>query len=158
IAVDLAPGQEASGNDFANAQVAPVYGTVFEDANGNGKRDGGEPGRGGVTVFLDANNNGVLDPGELSTTTDANGTYAFSNVPDGTYHVRVAAEPGRLLTGPAGGSHALTVSNGRPSRIGAYDFGSVVAWLEDIRPVTVDEGAPYSFTVNPTAAGAGRPL
>jgi hypothetical protein len=50
------------------------------------------------------------------------------------------------------------VFNGRPSRIGAYDFHSVLAWLEDIRPVTVDDGAQYSFKVNPTAAGAGRPL
>jgi hypothetical protein len=157
IAFDLAPRQEASGNDFANGQVAPIYGTVFEDSNGNGSLDAGESGI-GATVFLDANNNGVLDPGELSTTTDANGTYAFPNVPDGTYHVRVVPEPGRLLTGPAGGAQALTVSNGRPSRIGAYDFGSVLAWLEDIRPVTVDDGAPSTFTVSSTAAGAGRPL
>src|SRR5262249_44542702 len=82
IAIDLAPGQESSANDFANGQVAPIYGTVFEDTNGNGSPDVGEPGL-GATVFLDANNNGVLDPGELSTTTDANGTYAFPNVPDG---------------------------------------------------------------------------
>jgi hypothetical protein len=32
----------------------------------------------GATVFADANNNGKLDPGEVSTTTDANGNFAFS--------------------------------------------------------------------------------
>src|SRR5262249_8886340 len=52
IAVDLAPGQDSSGgNDFANGQVAPIYGTVFDDSNGNGSLDAGEPGL-GATVYL----------------------------------------------------------------------------------------------------------
>src|SRR2546423_4504105 len=41
-------------------QPATVSGVVYNDKNGNGHRDSGEPGMGGVTVFLDANDNGKL--------------------------------------------------------------------------------------------------
>ena len=54
--VDLIPG---SIGDF-----------VWDDLNGDGVQDAGEPGIAGVTVYVDLNNNGVLDGGEPSDTTD----------------------------------------------------------------------------------------
>ena len=38
---------------------------MFNDLNGNGTLDNGEPGLGGVVVYLDLNNSGGFDPGEL---------------------------------------------------------------------------------------------
>ena len=39
-----------------------IQGTVFDDVNANGARDGGEPGLAGVSVFLDSNGNGATEP------------------------------------------------------------------------------------------------
>src|SRR3954451_22352079 len=54
-----------------------VQGTVFNDVNGNGARDAGEPGLAGWTAYLDPNANSVLDPGEPAAATDAAGHYLF---------------------------------------------------------------------------------
>lgn len=72
-------------------QVTPdpteIRGTVFNDINGNGAEDGGEPGIPGVTVFLDEDNDGILDGGETSIMTDGNGEYLFQGLPFDTYTV-----------------------------------------------------------------------
>ena len=80
--LSLTAGQAATGANFGD-QVSTVptggsiTGTVFNDANGNGKQDSGELGIAGVFVYNDANNNGKFDAGELSTTTNASGVYSF---------------------------------------------------------------------------------
>src|SRR5262249_44650928 len=71
-----------------------ISGLAFNDVNGNGVRDSGEPGTVGVTVFLDANNNGMLDPGETSMTTAADGSFSFHNLLAGSYHVREVVPTG----------------------------------------------------------------
>jgi CubicO group peptidase (beta-lactamase class C family)/subtilisin-like proprotein convertase family protein len=50
-----------TGVNFGNFQTGTVSGTVFNDANGSGGRDSGEPGLAGRTVFLDQNQDGVPD-------------------------------------------------------------------------------------------------
>ena len=65
-----------------------LSGTVYRDDSRNGDQDGTEPGYSGVTVqLLDASGNVVA-----TTTTDANGTYSFSKLPDGTYSVKVVKD------------------------------------------------------------------
>jgi hypothetical protein len=84
-------GNTSGAEEWVTSQALPVgsiSGQTFVDANGNGSLDSGEPGQAGVTVYLDANNNGQLDPGEASTVTAANGTFSFTGVTAGTYHVR----------------------------------------------------------------------
>ena len=73
---------------FGNFQLVSIGGTKFQDTNGNGIRNAGEPGLQGFTIFLDSNNNRLLDTGETSTTTDINGNFSFSNLALGTYRVR----------------------------------------------------------------------
>src|SRR5262249_43125623 len=51
--VTLASGQHDSGNDFGNFQQATKSGRKFNDLNGNGKEDAGEPGLSGWTIKLD---------------------------------------------------------------------------------------------------------
>src|SRR5262249_11836765 len=71
ITVRLGAGVGSADNDFTNGQVAALFGTVYDDTNGNGVRDGGEVGRAGVTVFLDLAGNGIFDPNrDPWTTTD----------------------------------------------------------------------------------------
>jgi hypothetical protein len=67
----------------------------------NRARDAGEPGPAGWTIFLDADADGQLDAGELSTSTDANGAYAFTNIAPGTYHVAEVTLSHWVLTTPS---------------------------------------------------------
>ncbi|HUN24450.1 MAG TPA: SdrD B-like domain-containing protein, partial [Anaerolineales bacterium] len=55
---------------------------VWEDTNGNGLQDNGEPGIEGVTVnlWIDENNDGVPDTQLDTTQTDASGMYMFSGL------------------------------------------------------------------------------
>src|SRR6202011_4041147 len=81
-------GTNITGVLFGNFQLVSITGIKFNDLNGNGVRDAGEPGLAGITVFLDANNNGILDAGERITITDVNGNFSFTKVGPGTYRVR----------------------------------------------------------------------
>jgi uncharacterized delta-60 repeat protein/uncharacterized repeat protein (TIGR01451 family) len=101
IVVNLVDGGLGDGDLAANGvittEIAPavdlgatgsISGTVFHDANANGKRDTSgsnatEEGLAGWTVYLDTNRDGQLDPGEpLATTTS--GTPGVTG-PDGQY-------------------------------------------------------------------------
>ena len=65
-----------------------LSGTVYRDDSRNGDQDGTEPGYSGVTVqLIDASGNVVG-----TTTTDKDGTYSFSKLPDGTYSVKVVKD------------------------------------------------------------------
>ncbi|MBM3983807.1 MAG: hypothetical protein FJ304_26780, partial [Planctomycetes bacterium] len=76
ILADTAADMGAAGFDFdtgagliradralATVSNLSITGTVFNDANGDGTRDGGEAGVANATVYLDSNNNGVPDAG-----------------------------------------------------------------------------------------------
>ena len=64
-----------------------IHGVIFNDLNGDGQLQPAEPGIAGRIVYLDQNQNGVLDPGEQWTTTPADGSYSFTNLAPGLYHV-----------------------------------------------------------------------
>ncbi|HMP08657.1 MAG TPA: SdrD B-like domain-containing protein, partial [Lacipirellulaceae bacterium] len=59
--VTLAAGESAVDVNFGNKPLpSSIAGVVWNDANGDGVRDPGEPGLSGWTVFLDDNGNGAL--------------------------------------------------------------------------------------------------
>jgi len=86
VTIDEGDGSIAN---FLTALPVNITSFVWEDANGNGRKDPEESGLEGVTVFLDANNNGSLDSGELSTVTDATGAYSFTDLNNGDFYIRV---------------------------------------------------------------------
>ncbi|MEB3218005.1 MAG: S8 family serine peptidase, partial [Nostocales cyanobacterium 94392] len=105
--VNLSPGQTVTDIDFGNRQVVPngsISGTKWNDLDGDGVRDSGEPGLQGWTIYLDQNQNGQLDNGETSTTTNANGNYSFTGLAAGTYHVAEVLQSGWEQTYPGNGS------------------------------------------------------
>jgi ELWxxDGT repeat protein len=77
------------------------YNAPVVTASISGSITAGGSGLGGVTVYLDANGNSVLDPNELRTTTTANGSFAFSNVPVGAYTIRQILPAGYTQSSPA---------------------------------------------------------
>jgi len=82
---------------FGNAQNGSIHGIKFEDLDGDGARDASEPGLEGWTIQLDTDGDGVPD---LTTTTDANGEYAFTELALGIYHLSEQPQVGWLQTTP----------------------------------------------------------
>ncbi|MEE4311778.1 MAG: SdrD B-like domain-containing protein [candidate division KSB1 bacterium] len=82
--VNLESGENDPTIDAGFYQKASLSDFVWEDVNGNGVQDSGEPGIEGVTVnLLDGQGN----PTGLTTTTDANGLYSFTDITPGDYIV-----------------------------------------------------------------------
>ena len=85
----------------ASSDNGKLSGRYFVDSDGDFREDGNEPGVAGVTVQ-------ALQRGQVvaSTTTDANGNYAFNNLTNGQYAVRFGADPaGRDFTRTGVGSN-----------------------------------------------------
>jgi uncharacterized delta-60 repeat protein len=124
------------GYDFAVARyesalaAGEIRGVKWHDLDADGVRDAGEAGLGGWTIFLDQNRNRVLDAGEQSTTTLADGSYAFSNLTPGDYYVAEASQEGWAPTHPrqsladeakifvSGGTHIINQNGGKILRTG----------------------------------------
>ncbi|PIE59037.1 MAG: hypothetical protein CSA33_00250 [Desulfobulbus propionicus] len=91
--ITLQSGQSVFDIDFGYTGTGTIGEKIWEDSNGNTVDDPGEVGIAGVTVTVtgDFNNDGDLDdPGDVMTTiTDENGYYSFTNLPYGTYTVEV---------------------------------------------------------------------
>jgi len=106
--------------DVNSGAPGEIRGVKFDDANGDGQLQvGTETPLEGWTIFLDQNRNGMRDTGERFTKTDANGEYAFTNLPVGTY---VVAEEGQL-----GWEQTLPARDGRHFFFAASDgtFGKL---------------------------------
>jgi hypothetical protein len=102
--------------------LAAITGTVFDDLNGNGVREAGEPGQAGAVVYIDSNHNGFKDKNEQVQTTGANGSYTFV-LTGGVYRLRHDAPSGRRLSAPAAIFHDVDADTGGGGAIKSYDFG-----------------------------------
>ena len=148
ISVDLQPGQNLDSADFGIRMTGfggddpgSIGDEVFNDTDGDGVRDEGEPGVPNVplTLTLPGPDNQLGTPDDTTRTTNTNdqGIYTFDNLPPGPYRVSVTPplnlsevtnpggsqietnlEPGQSLTnvdfglrGPSGGSIGDTVFN-----------------------------------------------
>ncbi|WP_218653149.1 ELWxxDGT repeat protein [Nostoc sp. TCL26-01] len=99
---------------------AEIRGMKWNDIDGDGVKDTGEPGLQGWTIYLDSNSNGQLDNGEISTTTDANGNYQFTNLRPGIYTVAEVQQPGWKQTFP--GTSITTTNADIPLAIPSLDI------------------------------------
>src|SRR5206468_1727294 len=107
---NIPPGGTVVGADFGNQQIpSTIYGTKWNDLNGNGVQDGGEPGLAGWTIFDDINGDGILDNGEPSAVTgqvipQLPGYYVITGVPTGQLIIREVAQAGWQQTWPIANS------------------------------------------------------
>ncbi|MDH3718564.1 MAG: GEVED domain-containing protein, partial [Planctomycetota bacterium] len=124
-------GDSSVDNNFGNALLPPgISGVVWNDLNGNGVVDAGEPGLGNVFVYVDIDNDGNFGVGEPSAVTAPDGTYHITGLSPGTYVIRQVMMPGWLPTFPRnGGPQTVIVPSGDQGvwasfgNIGALDFG-----------------------------------
>ncbi|MEE4247334.1 MAG: SdrD B-like domain-containing protein, partial [Kangiellaceae bacterium] len=119
----------AESEDFANAdygfqvQNSSVGGFVWNDLNGDGVQDMGEPGLADIAMFLDFNNNGIFEAEDIFVDTEADGTYSFSSLSEGTYNVTylpASLPPGFVQTG---GTNPFTVTIVVDEMFTEADFG-----------------------------------
>ncbi|MFN8051380.1 MAG: SdrD B-like domain-containing protein [Acidimicrobiales bacterium] len=110
--VTLANAATDNTVDFGFEPPAPPDGgvigdRVWDDTNGNGAQDTGEPGVGGVTVSLlsDTDGDGGFETTLSSITTSSDGSYGFAHLPPASYRVVVTTPAGRTPTTPV----AITV-------------------------------------------------
>ncbi len=135
--VTVTAGGVVSGLEFGNFQDITVSGEVFNDINGNGVLDPGDPGLQGWTVDLYDSAGDLL----ATTTTDVNGNYSFSDLGPGTYTVEEEIMPGWVQTAPAPpGTYTFMAGSG--TNLAGLNFG-------DFESVT------YTGTVYDDLSGSG---
>jgi protocatechuate 3,4-dioxygenase beta subunit len=103
--------------NFAQPPTGSISGTKFNDLNGNGVKDGGEPGLANWTITLTDRNGNVIQQN-----TDASGNYNFSGLTVGTYNVGEVPRSGWMQTEPAGGTYTVSISLGE--NLNSMDFGN----------------------------------
>jgi hypothetical protein len=78
----------------AIGQTGTISGQIYNDLNGDGTQENGEPGLSGQVVDLLDSNGNVL----ASTSTDSNGNYTFYELGAGTYEIQDAVPAGWVQT------------------------------------------------------------
>ena len=115
--------------------TSDISGNVFQDNNGNGQRDAGEPHAIGHTVFLDLDRNGDLDANDPRVQTRQDGTFIFEDFLPGEYVILQEVPSGWTQTEPESALIATLVPN--RNVVGAL-FG---AQPGNAPPVSVDDNA-----------------
>jgi subtilisin family serine protease len=132
-------GEDVATVDFANvSDIGAIRGEVFNDQNADGVRGDKEAALADWQIFLDTNANGVLDDGETVQTTNAQGRYAFEDLPPGPYTVEQVLKTGWTRTAPVQ-REVLNVdfsdADGAASWEGFFQGGSLTDWR-----LTTDRG------------------
>ncbi|OGH31288.1 MAG: hypothetical protein A3I54_01035 [Candidatus Levybacteria bacterium RIFCSPLOWO2_02_FULL_41_11] len=114
-------GAPSSGENesftFINFLNISLSGQKFNDLNGDGVKDQGEPGLAGWTINLGGDGND-------SATTNNDGNYEFTNLGPGSYAIAEEQQAGWAQTAPTGGSYSVDALSGQD--VSELDFGNQV--------------------------------
>ena len=140
----IPPGADHTAG--AVASFTRLSGTVFEDFDADNVRDPGDPGIAGVTLTLQRLVSGDYVSTGRTAVTDAQGDYAFENLPVGTYRV-VETQPAKYLSV---GAQAGTVDGITRGTVASVDV------LTSIVLVGGDDSIHNDFAEVRPAAVSGR--
>ncbi len=90
-------GNSRLSADFGYKPAGVIGDFIWNDVNGDGIQDAGEPGLANVPVYLCTSSSPcTAASGDLvaSTQTDFDGLYSFSNIPDGNYNISITPPAG----------------------------------------------------------------
>jgi hypothetical protein len=119
-----------------------ISGTVFNDINGNGVRDTGEPGLSGWRVFLDADNDWAWDSTEKNFLSDASGNYSLTGLAAATYSVREVSPSGWSRTASSPNVTLLAGQSATGKNFANFKQASIAGrvYLDANRNSTFDTG------------------
>jgi uncharacterized repeat protein (TIGR01451 family) len=141
-----------------------ITGTVFDDLNGNGSMDPGDPGEGSVTVrlYYDRNNDGLVDAGDTlinTTTSAANGSYSFEVAVVGNFVLDVdeATLPAdnSLTTDNVERANFATFGNTDTGNDFGFASGADLEIVKTASPDPVNPGETLTYTLTVTNNGPG---
>jgi len=115
-----ASGTDVSGLDFLNFGCFTVSGYKYEDSDGDGVHDEGEPGLAGWTIELLRNGFPYA-----TTTTDGNGFWSFTVCEGGDYTVQEVAQDGWVATGPTSFSFTATSGEDQGGDFLNFELGQI---------------------------------
>ena len=113
-----------SAPNFGYGLSSSIGSLVFNDADGDGIKDAGDLGFGGIVIrlYTDADGDGLIEAGDTvvaTVATDVNGNYLFSGLNDGDYVVSLESPPAGYTylgtdsdPGTAGHQQAANISGG----------------------------------------------
>ncbi len=115
--ITVTSGSALTEINFGNGHRSSICGVKYEDKNGNGYRDAGEPGLQGWTIVLGGTTNGTV-------VTDPSGNYCFTNLPAGYYMLNEAQQGGWKQTQ---GGYSIQLSSGVDTicNFGNFRYGSI---------------------------------
>jgi hypothetical protein len=131
VAVAVSAGGTGTA-DFVNEQLASITGTKFGDLDHNGVWDqgAGELGISGWTIKVYADDgDGVLGAGDTlagTTTTGADGSYAFNDLAPGDYIVVEGTQSGWIQTAPNGADADPESGDVNGGGMGYGEFGYAI--------------------------------
>ena len=151
VNVTLGAGQNITCT-FTNTQRGSISGIKFNDLNGNGVYDQGEPALSGWNIFIDTNNDGILDGNELSTFTDGDGLYSFLMLQPTTYNLAEVMQNGCVQTLSPGSVTVGAGENVTDQNFGNFQNGSIAGYkFNDINgdgQKQTDEPKLSGWTIN----------
>ncbi len=113
VTVTSGGGATVNAGEYAGGTIV---GTVFNDLNANGARDGGDNGLSGQTVELLGSNGQII----AATTTGAGGGYGFGDIAPGADTVQFIAAPGYQFS--TASSDPVTVTSGSAAVVNAGEY------------------------------------
>jgi subtilisin-like proprotein convertase family protein len=147
--------------------ASTLRGFVWNDLDGDGVKETGEPALAGWTVYLDANHNNHLDTSERTTTSGTDGAYVFDNLAAGNYLIGMVQKTGwrqtfpfapptggaALVTGPAAPDDAMTAGLNLARQYDPALLDSAQGWV-----VGLSANTSIASVLSATGASGATPV